>query len=53
MADTWKRLDGIEQEITLSGIADVSLNKLRVHLRVDILHRNLKAVEATSFCDLK
>ena len=40
-------LDGVEEVLALLGLADVGVNEERVGLGVDVLHHNLKAVEAS------
>ena len=36
----------------MSSVLDVCVNEEQVHLRVDVLHHNLEAVEASSFSSL-
>ena len=52
MTQTREILDGVEEEFLLLGILDVSVDEQAVHLRMDVLDRNLKSVETTSLWDL-
>jgi hypothetical protein len=50
--DAGDRLDGLEQALLLGGVADVGLDQHAVGLAVDVLHRDLEAVEAAGLGDL-
>ena len=45
-------LDGVKKVVTLGGVFDVSVDEEGVGFRVDILHHNLEAVEATRLSSL-
>lgn len=46
------RLDAGEQPLLLERLGDVGVDEQRVHLRVDVFHRQLEPVEAAGFGDL-
>ncbi|KAK8449102.1 hypothetical protein SEVIR_7G161450v4 [Setaria viridis] len=45
-------VDGAEEVVLLGAVADVGLEKQRVHLRVDVLNGDLEAVEGARLGDL-
>lgn len=51
LLDELKFEDGVEQHMTLGLVADVGLDKFRVHLRVNVLNGNLESVKEAGFRD--
>ena len=52
LADAWDVVNGVEQVLALPGLANICVDKKGVCFRVDVLHHNLEAVEASCLGDL-
>ena len=52
LLDTGNSVDGAKEIVTTSGVLDVCVDEERVGFRVNVLHHDLEAVEATCLCSL-
>lgn len=52
MGESLTSVNSIEEVGTLLGLLDVGIDEQRVGFRVDVLHHDLEAVEATGLGDL-
>lgn len=48
LLDTWHSLNGMKEPVLLHRVTNVLLQQQRIHLAVDVLDRNLEAIECTS-----
>jgi hypothetical protein len=50
--DTGDSLNGIKNVLVFSQLLDICVDEERVHFRMDVLHHDLEAIEASSLCGL-